>query len=108
MFCVSVLKKVNEKMLEFRVTLSFLRLMTSGVLTKDGSRAIRVYESSKKCPEAISHLDFECEKLSIQHLTPHCKDAWDVLYLHMLKSEDAETFKMQAIWMMEIVFFKME
>lgn len=90
-FCVSV----NEKMLEFRVTLSFLRLMTSGVLTKDGSRAIRVYESSKKCPEAISHLDFECEKLSIQRLTPHCKDAWDVLYLHMLKSEDAETFKIR-------------
>ncbi|KAL1265352.1 hypothetical protein QQF64_003379 [Cirrhinus molitorella] len=38
-------------MLEFCIALLFLRLMASGVLTKDGSRAIRVYESSKTCPE---------------------------------------------------------
>lgn len=80
----------------FCVSLLFLRLMTSGVLTKDGSRAIRVYESSKKCPEAISHLDFQCEKPSIQHLASHC----NVLYLRMLRSEDPETFKSQANWTM--------
>lgn len=95
-----MLKTVNEKTLEFCIALLFLSLMTSGVLTKDGSRAIRVYESSKMCPEVISHLDFECEKASIQHLTHHCKDARDGRHLHMHKPEDAATFKMQASWTM--------
>lgn len=72
--------------------------MTSGVLIEDGSRAIRVYESSKMCPEVISHLDFECEKPSTQHLTPHCKDTSNGLHSHMHKYEDDATFKMQAIW----------
>ncbi len=40
-------------------------------------QVIRVYESSKMCPEVISPLDFECEKASIQHLTPQCKDTCD-------------------------------
>lgn len=52
------------------------------------------------CPEVVRPLDFECEKVSIQHLTPHCKDACDGRHLHMHKPEDAATFKMQASWTM--------
>ncbi len=59
-------------------------------------QVIRVYESSKMCPEVISPLDFECEKASIQHLTPQCKDTCDGRHLHMHEPEDAATFKMQA------------